>query len=73
MPSTPRMMCAGSGGCLSMEAQMAFKAVWGPTIDRNQSVPSFRSRAKASAVAENPPALTVYRDSASIIVCLGCH
>ena len=67
MPSTPRIRCAGSGGCLSIDAQIAFKAVWDPTIDRNQSVPSLGSRAKASAVAEKPPALIVYRVSASII------
>ena len=67
MPSAPRIRCAGSGGCLSMEPQMAFRAVCAPSIDRNQSVPSLGSRAKASAVAEKPPALTVYRDSPSII------
>ena len=50
------MMWAESGGCLSSEAQIALSAVWEPTIETNQSPSVFSSRAKASAVAENPPA-----------------
>ena len=41
-----------SGGCLSREAQMALRAVCGPTMERNQRPPVSGSRAKASAVAE---------------------
>ena len=65
MPSAPLMMWATSGGCLSREAQMALSAVWLPTIDRNQSPWESGSRAKASAVALNPPAVIVYRSSGS--------
>ena len=40
---------------------MALSAVWEPTIETNQR-PSVRSsRAKASTVAENPPAVIVNR------------
>ena len=44
---------------------MALSAVWLPTIDRNQSAWESGSRAKASAVAEKPPALIVNRSSGS--------
>ena len=51
------------GGSLKREAQMALSAVWEPTIETNQR-PSVRSsRAKASAVALNPPAEIVKRSS----------
>ena len=59
MPSAPRMRWATSGGCLRREAQIALRAVWDPTMERNQSPPLSGSLAKASAVAEKPPALTV--------------
>ena len=53
------------------EAQIALSAVWEPTIETNQR-PSVRSsRAKASAVAEKPPALMVNRSSgARSMVCV---
>ena len=67
IPSAPRMMWAVSGGCLSSDAQIAFSAVWEPTIETNQR-PSVRSsRAKASTVAENPPAEMVNRSSGSMV------
>ena len=52
MPSVPWIRKAGSGGCLSREAQIALSAVWGPTMERNQRPSVSGSRAKASAVAE---------------------
>ena len=67
MPSAPRMMCAASGGCFRSEAQMPLSAVWEPTIETNQRPSVFSSRAKASAVAENPPAEMVNRSSGSMV------
>ena len=56
IPSAPLMMWATSGGCLRREAQIALTAVCEPTIETNQRPSVASSRAKASAVAENPPA-----------------
>ena len=67
IPSAPRIRWAVSGGCFSSEAQIALSAVWEPTIETNQR-PSVRSsRAKASTVAENPPAEIVNRSSGSMV------
>ena len=52
-------MWAVSGGCFSREAQIALSAVWEPTIETNQRPSVASSRAKASAVAEKPPAVMV--------------
>ena len=38
---------------------MALRAVWDPTMERNQRPSVFLSLAKASTVAEKPPALMV--------------
>ena len=67
MPSAPRMMWATSGGCLRREAQIALSAVWEPTIETNQRPPVLSSRAKASAVAEKPPAVMVNSSSGSMV------
>ena len=67
MPSAPRMMWAVSGGCFSRDAQIALSAVWEPTIETNQRPSVLSSRAKASAVAENPPAVIVNRSSGSMM------
>ena len=40
---------------------MALRAVWEPTMERNQRPPVSGSRAKASVVAENPAAVMVWR------------
>ena len=67
MPSAPLMMWAVSGGCLSRDAQIALSAVWEPTIETNQRLSVLSSRAKASAVAEKPPAVIVNRSSGSMV------
>ena len=52
---------------------MALRAVWAPTIERNQRPSVTGSRAKASAVAVKPPAVTVYSVAgAGVVGGVGC-
>ena len=49
------------------DAQMPLRAVWEPTIETNQRPSVLSSLAKASTVAEKPPAEMVNRSSGSMV------